>query len=440
MGDALDPLAGLLVLLAAFALLLGLIGLGVPVAFALGLVGAVGAAIFLTPAHLAQVAQIAFDQGTSFVFIAVPLFILMAELLSSARLSALLFEAASRLLNRVPGGLAVASVAACAGFGTICGSSAATAATIGAPAIPEMLKRGYSKRLSVGAVAAGGTLGILIPPSIAMIVFGIINEVSIGQLYLAGIIPGILMALLLCGAIALAVKLRPALAPPVGRFTWAERAAALARVWPVAVLGLLVIVPIYTGVATPTEAAALGAAGSLIYAYVAGGMRWRELLGAFNRTVQTTSMILFLLIGGFMLGFVLTSLAIPQSMAKWIVSLGANPWLVMILINVLFFLLGRALDPMTIMVITMPVLFPVVVGLGFDPVWFGIIVTINAEIDNILPPDGVNLLVLKSIAPPEISMNDVIAGSAPFTLVLVLGMAIVMVFPELALWLPRQLK
>jgi C4-dicarboxylate transporter DctM subunit len=438
-GDALDPLAGLLVLLAAFALLLGLIGFGVPVAFALGLVGAVGAAIFLTPAHLAQVAQIAFDQGTSFVFIAVPLFILMAELLSSARLSALLFEAASRLLNRVPGGLAVASVAACAGFGTICGSSAATAATIGAPAIPEMLKRGYSKRLSVGAVAAGGTLGILIPPSIAMIVYGIINEVSIGQLYLAGIIPGILMALLLCGAIALAVKLRPALAPPVGRFTWAERAAALARVWPVAVLGLLVIVPIYTGVATPTEAAALGAAGSLIYAAFMG-MTWRDLGSAFNRTVQTTSMILFLLIGGFMLGFVLTSLGIPQSMAKWIVSLGANPWLVMILINVLFFLLGRALDPMTIMVITMPVLFPVVVGLGFDPVWFGIIITINAEIDNILPPDGVNLLVLKSIAPAEVSMSDIIIGSAPFTLVLVLGMAIVMVFPELALWLPRQLK
>jgi C4-dicarboxylate transporter DctM subunit len=438
-GDALDPLAGLLVLLAAFALLLGLVGFGVPVAFALGLVGAVGAAIFLTPAHLAQVAQIAFDQGTSFVFIAVPLFILMAELLSSARLSALLFEAASRLLNRVPGGLAVASVAACAGFGTICGSSAATAATIGAPAIPEMLKRGYSKRLSVGAVAAGGTLGILIPPSIAMIVYGIINEVSIGQLYLAGIVPGIVMALLLCGSIALAVKLRPALAPPVGRFTWAERASALARVWPVAVLGLLVIVPIYTGVATPTEAAALGAAGSLIYAAFMG-MTWRDLGSALNRTVQTTSMILFLLIGGFMLGFVLTSLGIPQSMAKWIVSLGANPWLVMIMINVLFFLLGRALDPMTIMVITMPVLFPVVVGLGFDPVWFGIIITINAEIDNILPPDGVNLLVLKSIAPAEVSMSDIIIGSAPFTLVLVLGMAIVMVFPELALWLPRQLK
>jgi C4-dicarboxylate transporter DctM subunit len=434
-----DATSGALILLAAFALLLILIGFGIPVAFALGLVSAAGAVIFLSPAHLAEVGQIAFENGTSFVFVAVPLFILMAEVLASARLSALLFEAASRLLNRVPGGLAVASVAACAGFGTICGSSAATAATIGAPAIPEMLKRGYSKRLSLGAVAAGGTLGILIPPSIAMIVYGIINEVSIGQLYLAGIIPGILMAALLCGSIALAVKLRPALAPPVGRFTWAERAQSLRKVWPVGVLALIVIGPIYTGIATPTEAAALGAAGSLIYAFLTGMTR-AEFGAALTRTVQTTSMILFLLIGGFMLGFVLTSLGIPQSLANYIVSLGANPWVVVILVNVLFFLLGRALDPMTIMVITMPVLFPVVVGLGFDPVWFGIIITINAEIDNILPPDGVNLLVLKSIAPAEVSMSDIIIGSAPFTLVLILGMAIVMVFPELALWLPRQLK
>ena len=434
-----DAASATLVLIAAFALLLLLIGFGVPVAFALGLVSAAGAAIFLSPAHLAEVGQIAFENGTSFVFVAVPLFILMAEVLSSARLSALLFVAASRLFNRVPGGLAVASVAACAGFSTICGSSAATAATIGAPAIPEMLKRGYSRRLSLGAVAAGGTLGILIPPSIAMIVYGIINEVSIGQLYIAGIIPGILMAVLLCGAIAVAVKLRPALAPPVGRFTWAERTQALGKVWPVALLALVVIGPIYTGIATPTEAAALGAAGSLIYAFVSG-MTWSECVAALMRTVQTTSMILLLLIGGFMLGFVLTSLGIPQSLAKGVVSLGANPWSVIILINVLFFLLGRALDPTTIMVITMPVLFPVVVGLGFDPVWFGIIITINAEIDNILPPDGVNLLVLKSIAPAEVSMSDIIVGSAPFTLVLILGMAIVMVFPELALWLPRQLK
>ena len=427
-------------MLAAFALLLVLIGFGIPVAFALGLVGAAGVAIFLSPAHLAQMGQIAFDSGTSFVFVAVPLFILMAEVMSSAKLSALLFDAAARLLNRIPGALAIASVAACAGFGTICGSSAATAATIGGPAIPEMLKRGYDKRLSVGAVAAGGTLGILIPPSIAMIVYGIINEVSIGQLYLAGIVPGILMTLLLGGSIALAVVLRPGLAPPLGKFTWAERARALWNVWPVVVLALIVIVPIYTGIATPTEAAALGATGSLLYAGVSGRLNWAEFVAALDRTVQTTSMIMLLLLGGFMLGFVLTAMGIPQSSAAYIVSLGANPWVVIVLINVLFFLLGRALDPTTIMVITMPVLFPVVVALGFDPVWFGVIITINCEIDNILPPDGVNLLVLKSIAPDSVTMNDIILGSAPFVLVLILGMAIIMIFPELALWLPRQLK
>lgn len=435
-----EPILGGALLLGSFLLLLALIGLGIPVAFALGLVGAAGVAIFLSPAHMAQIAHIAFDTGTNFVFIAVPLFILMAEVLSSARISALLFEAASRLLNRVPGSLAIASVAACAGFGTICGSSAATAATIGGSAIPEMLKRGYSKRLSVGAVAAGGTLGILIPPSIAMIIFGIINEVSIGQLYLAGIVPGILMTLLLGGAITLAVRLHPQLAPPVGRFSWAERIRALRDVWPVVVLALIVIVPIYTGIATPTEAAALGVGGALVFAGASGRLSWRAFGEALIRTVQTTSMIMFLLIGGFMLGFVLTALGIPQSLSKYIVSFGANPWVVMILINVLFFLLGRALDPTTIMVITMPVLFPVVVGLGFDPIWFGIIITINCEIDNVLPPDGVNLLVLKSIAPAEVSMNDIIMGSAPFVLVLIAGMAMIMIFPDLALWLPRQLK
>jgi C4-dicarboxylate transporter DctM subunit len=435
-----DPGVTAALVIGGFLLLMVLIGFGVPVAFALGLVGAT-VAFLVSPAHLAEMGNIAFDTGTNFVFLAVPLFILMAELLSSARFSAQLFEAASRWLNRIPGALAIASVAACAGFGTICGSSAATAATIGRPAIPEMLNRGYNKRLSVGAVAAGGTLGILIPPSISMIIYGIVTEVSIGQLYLAGIVPGILMMFLLGGSIALAVWLRPGLAPRGDTFTWAECLRSLRGVWPVVVLALVVIVPIYTGIATATEAAALGAAGSIVLAGFSGRLTWHELGGALARTAQITSMIMFLLIGGFMLGFVLSALGIPQALSKYVVSLGGvNPWLVLILINVLFFLLGRAFDPTTIMVITMPVLFPVVVALGFDPVWFGIIITINCEIDNILPPDGINLLVLKSIAPEGVSMNDVILGSAPFVLVLILGMAIIMVFPELALWLPRKLK
>jgi len=434
-----DPGLVTALVIGAFLVLMVLIGFGVPVAFALGLLGAAVAA-FVSPAHLGEMGNIAFDTGTNFVFIAVPLFILMAELLSSARFSALLFEAASRWLNRFPGALAIASVAACAGFGSICGSSAATAASIGRPAIPEMLKRGYSKRLSVGAVAAGGTLGILIPPSIAMIIYGIINEVSIGKLYLAGIVPGILLTLLLGGAIVLAVRLRPELAPPIRSFSRQERLRSLRDIWPAVLLALLVIVPIYTGVATATEAAALGAAGAIVLAGLFGRLTWQEFGRALTRTAQITSMIMFLLIGGFTLGFILSALGIPQSISKYIVSLDANRWVVLILINVLFFLLGRALDPTTIMVITMPVLFPVVVALGFDPVWFGIIITINCEIDNILPPDGINLLVLKGVAPEEVSMNDIMLGSAPFVLVLIIGMAIIMAFPELALWLPRQIK
>jgi C4-dicarboxylate transporter DctM subunit len=428
------------ILIGSFLLMLALISVGVPVAFALGLVGAAGVALFLSPAHLAEMGNLAFQHGTNFVFVAVPLFILMAEILTSARFSELLFEAASRMLNRVPGGLAIGSVVACACFGAVCGSSAATAATIGGPAIPEMMRRGYDKRLSVGAVAAGGTLGILIPPSIAMILFGIINQVSIGQLYIAGIVPGILMTVLLGLGIVLAVRLRPWLAPPLGPVTWARRLEALRGVWPFVVLSAAMIVPIYTGVATPTEAAAIGAAAALVYGVWTRRLSRAQFGNALVRTVQTTAMIMFLVIGGFTLGFVFSSLAIPQNISKLIVSLHANRWVVMILINILFFLLGRYLDPLSIMVLIMPTLFPVVVDLGFDPIWFGVITIINTEIDNILPPDGLNLLVLKSVVSEEISMNDIMLGSLPFVLVLILGMAILMIFPELALWLPRQMK
>jgi C4-dicarboxylate transporter, DctM subunit len=435
-----DPLVALVVLAVILLLLLILIGYGLPVAFALGLVGSLGAVLFLSPAHLEEMATIGFDNSTNFVFVSVPLFILMAELLTTAKVSSQLFEAASRFFNRVPGALAIASVAACGAFGAICGSSAATAATIGGPAIPEMLKHGYDKRLAAGVVAAGGTLGILIPPSIAMILFGVINQVSIGQLYLAGVLPGIMMTFLLGGAVALAVWRWPHLAPRHADFTWAERIGSLRGVWPVAVLAAIVSVPIYTGIATPTEAAAMGAGASVIYVTVTRRLTLAQFQAALMNTVQVTAMIMFLLIGGFTLGFVMTSVGLPQSISKFIVTVEVNRWVVMVLINALFFLVARALDPLTIMVITMPVLFPVVTDLGFDPVWFGIIITINTEVDNILPPDGLNLLVLKGVAPPEVSINDIILGSLPFVLVLILGMAIIMVFPEIALWLPRQLK
>jgi C4-dicarboxylate transporter DctM subunit len=311
---------------------------------------------------------------------------------------------------------------------------------VGGPAVPEMMRRGYDKRLSVGAAASGGTLGILIPPSIAMIIFGIINEVSIGQLYIAGIIPGLMMALLLSLAIAAAVRLRPQLAPPVGPVTWSERAAALGRIWPFLALVIAMIVPIYAGLATPTESAAIGAAGALAYGAATKTLS-RQLLGhALLRTVQTTAMSMFLLIGGFMLAFVLSSLRIPQTISRLIVSMEIAPWMVIVAISVLFLILGFCLDPTSELVLMSPVVFPVVVELGYDPIWFGIIMTINTEIANIMPPDGINLLVLRSVVPEGVTMDDIILGSIPFVLVLLLGMGILMVFPEIALWLPRQMK
>ena len=339
-----EALVALGVLAAILLLMLILVGFGIPVAFSLGLIGSLGAAIFLSPAHLEEMATIAFDNSTNFVFVSVPLFILMAELLTSAQLSSQLFEATSCWFNRVPGSLAIAAVVACAIFGGPSGSSAATAAAIGGPAIPEMIKRGYDKRLSAGVVAAGGTLGILIPPSIAMILYGVINQVSIGQLYLAGVIPGIMMTFLLAAAIYLAARRWPHLAPHIEDVTWAQRIESLRVVWPVAALMAIVMVPIYTGIATPTEAAAVGTGAVLIHVVVTRAMGLSQFRDALINTAQVTAMIMFLLIGGFMLGFVLTSIGLPQSISKFIATLEVNRWVVMILINLLFFLLARALD------------------------------------------------------------------------------------------------
>ena len=412
-----------------------------PVAVGMGLIGALGSIAFISTGALTQLASIAYSQSASFVLVVVPLFVLMGEVIAFSGMGAALYRAASLWLRRLPGGLAAATVLACAGFASVCGSSPVTAATIGAVSVPEMIRNGYDKRLALGTTAAGGTLGILIPPSIPMILYGVITETSIGKLFLAGIVPGLMMAALLILTVALQVLWKPEIAPklpePANR---SERWRALGEVGPVIVLAIGIIGSIYGGIATPTEAGAVGAAGAILIATLMGRMRLTLLKTSLDATVKTTAMFLLLLIGGLFSSFVLARLGVPQGMSELLTSLSAQPWMVIVMINLMLIVLGMFLDPMSILVIVAPIFLDAVRDIGYDPVWFGVIMTIQIEIAAITPPVGFNLFVLKSVGGDKFQMKDVVAGALIFIVPLLVGIVLLVMFPEIALWLPRYVQ
>jgi C4-dicarboxylate transporter DctM subunit len=419
-------------------ILIILLGLGTPIAFCLGFLGTIGIIGFLDFGILYQIAEIAADTGTSLFLLTLPLFILMAEVVSFSGLGDDIYTAAHDWLSWLPGGLAISSIATCTGFAAISGSSPATAATVGLVSIPEMLKRGYNRQLAVGSIAVGGTLGILIPPSITMIIYGIITEVSIGKLFIAGIIPGVILALILSVSVAIAVKIRPQLAPAATGVSWGQRFASLKRVWAFLILAISILGTIYAGIATPTESAAIGATLAMVIACFYRRLSFKALHGALLRTVALTTMIMFLVIGGNVLAFLLSSLTIPQYITEAITALDISRWSIMIIVNFILLIMGCLLDPMAIMVISLPIIFPIVTQLGFDPVWFGIVITINVEMGMITPPVGLNLFILKGTV-PGVTMKDIVGGSLPFLVLLMLGLAIIMVFPSLATWLPGRM-
>jgi tripartite ATP-independent transporter DctM subunit len=428
---------GLIGILLLLALLL-LLASGTPIAFCLGFLATIGIIGFLDIGTLYQLAEVAADTSTNLFMITLPLFVLMAEVVSFSGVGDDLHTAAHDWLSWLPGGLAISSIATCTGFAAISGSSPATAATVGLVSIPEMVKRGYNRKLAVGAIAAGGTLGILIPPSITMIIVGIITEMSIGKLFIAGIIPGLILSLIMCIATVIAVKMKPHLAPRIEGVSWKKRFSSLKRVWPFLILAFSILGTIYAGIATPTESASIGATLAIIIALFYGRLTIKALHRALTQTVGVTAMIMFLIIGGSILAFLFSSLTIPHHVTDMIVSLGASRWVVMIIINCILLVLGCLLDPMGVMVISLPIIFPIVTQLGFDPIWFGVIVTINVEIGMITPPVGLNLFVLKASV-PDIHMKDIIGGSLPYVLLLMFGLALIMVFPSLATWLPGRM-
>ena len=347
-----------------------------------------------------------------------------------------LFDLAHKWLRHLPGGLGIATVIACAIFAAITGSSVACAVTIGAIAIPEMLKRGYDRPLVLGAVAAGGTLGILIPPSIPMILYGAITDESIGKLFMSGVVPGVMMTVMIMAIVVFRSRHleREAAAP------WSERMEALRKNFWGLMLPVIVVGGIYTGVFTPTEAAGIGTIYSLVITFfIYKTLKLSDLPEILNDTIKTTCMIFAIMIGATLFGFVLTILDAPQALTTAVVEMQASKWLVFIAINILLLFLGCILESVSIIFITLPILFPLITQLGFDPIWFNVVMLLNLELALITPPVGMNLFVLQGIS-PDSKMTDIIKGVIPFGAAMALEIVILCFFPEVATWLPSVVK
>ena len=413
---------------------------GVEVSIALGIVGMLGL-LWLKgfTIGLGVVGSIAWSNASSFSFIAVPLFVFMSGILLHSGIGKGLYTAVARWVSFLPGGLAVASIFSCAIFAAISGSSVATAATIGLIAIPEMERRGYARPLIFGSLAAGGTLGILIPPSIPMIIYGVMTETSIGHLYAAGIVPGVVLALLFAGFVVGYAVLWPDAAPRVAedRGGVLDKLRSIYEVAPVALLIVVVLGSMYAGIVTPTEAAAVGSLVSLLLAAAFRRLTWRTLRDAFQATIRTTSMVMLIIIFASIFSHVIALIGAPKALFGLVTGLGLPRWAFFAALFAVLLVIAYALEELSVMIIILPILFPLVTGLGFDPIWFGIIMVLWLEIGLITPPVGLNLFVIQTLMPGT-TARDITRGTTPYVVLMVALVALLFVFPELALWLPRH--
>ena len=418
-------------------LLLALLAIGLPVAFSLGTAGIFGMFFFMGgDAALSQIPILAYKALDDFVLTAVPLYVLMSQILLTGKVGNDLFELGNKWLRHLPGGMGIATLAACAIFAAITGSSVACAVTIGSMAIPEMLAHGYERTLVLGAVAAGGTLGILIPPSIPMILYGAITDQSVGQLFMSGVVPGVLLT----GLFIMVMIYRSRNLPLAEVAPLNERLSALKKSFWGLLLPVVVVGGIYTGAFTPTEAAAVGTIYSLfITFFVYKTLKISDLADILEDTVKTTSMIFAIMIGATLFGFVLTILQVPQAVTEFVAGIEASRWIVFVAINVLLLFLGCILESISIIFITLPILYPIIIKLGFDPIWFNVIMLINLELALITPPVGMNLFVLQGIS-PDSRMTQIVKGVIPFAAVMALEIFLLCLFPGLATWLPSILK
>ena len=426
--------------LLGFAAFLALAFLRVPMAFAMGIVGFFGFAYKVNfGAAASMIAQTTYETGLSYTLSVIPLFILMGNFVVRARMSEELYHAAYTFLGHRRGGLAMSTIVASAGFGSICGSSIATAATFAKVAYPSMRKFGYKDSLAAGAIAGGGTLGILIPPSVIMVIYGVMTETSIGKVFVAGILPGIVATVLLCLAVAWITWRDPKAGPPGKRSSWPERLEAIRHVWTVVLLFVFVIGGIYGGVFTATEGAGIGAGGAFVFALARRALSWKVLVEVLIESARTTSMLFMILIGALIFANFINYTTMPADLKGFVTRFQVHPILVIVAICAIYVVLGTAMEELSMILLTVPVLFPVVVALGFDPVWFGILVVIVVQIGLISPPVGMNIFVVKSLL-RHLTINTVFRGVTPFTVALVALLAIVVAFPPLATYLPGFMK
>ncbi|MCQ1854018.1 TRAP transporter large permease [Neorhizobium galegae] len=426
-----------LVAIGGFVAMFVLMGLRVPLGVSMGLVGVFGFAAMrgIAPAlNLLTTSPIRVI--TDFNLTLVPFFILMGVFATNSGMSRELFRTGNAWLGQFRGGLALSTIAACAGFAAICGSSIATAATMTRVALPEMRKAGYADATSTGVIAAGGTLGILIPPSVMMVVYAFLTETDVGQLLMAGVVPGILATLMYMATVLIAHGKR---LPPGTKFDLREALTSLRDVWAVLVLFLAVIGVIYLGVATATEAAAVGAMLTMIIGILRGRLGFKLIMQSLVESLRTSVSLFSVLIGAILFGYFLAITQSPQKLTAFLVGMDLGPYGTLTLILVIFFIAGALMDEMAMIILLVPIVFPVITHLGFDPIWFGVIIVVSCELGMITPPVGINVFVINSIA-KDVKITTIYGGVMPFILTDIIRLILLVLFPAIALWLPTTMR
>lgn len=430
--------------LIGFLVLMVLIFARIPLGVAMGVVGVVGFAFvqiveFENPrgwsAALNMVSQVSFETGLSYSLSVVPLFILMGNLITEAGLSAQLYRASHAFLGHFKGGLALATVVSCGAFSAVCGSSMATAATMSKVAMPSMRKYKYSDGLATGSIAAGGTLGILIPPSVILVIYGIMTETDIGMLFIAGLLPGLLGVILYMAAVSVTVHLKPESGPAVEKSGWKERLDAFKHVWTICGLFIVVMGGIYSGIFTPTEAAGIGASGAFFIALLRGKLTVNSLINTLVSSVRTTAMLFFLVIGAVLFSNFINLAGLPDSLRDMVMGLDVSPVVVILAVIAIYVLLGCVLESMSMILLTVPVFYPMIDAMGFDLIWFGILVVVVTEISLITPPVGLNVFVLKSVL-PDVKLSTIFRGVTPFWIADIIRLILIATIPAISLFLP----
>ncbi len=420
--------------------LVAMLLLGVPIAISLGAAGMFG--IWLVTGDISRMMGIVsltpFGTVADYGLTTIPMFILMAYFSASSGLAKDLYQAAANYLSHIRGGLAMATVFACGIFGAMSGASVAAASVMSKIAMPEMRRHGYSEELAAGSIGVGSTLDILIPPSIAMVIYGVATQTSIGKLLIAGIIPGIVVGILLIAAIAVWVWISPKHAPETFRVPKEERRASLARVWPSLMLIAIVIVMLYTGIATPSEVGALGALFAAIIGALFGRLTWGEAVDALRQTIRTTVMIFLILIGATVFGYYMALSRIPQDIVAWVTHMELNRWVVIIGIMVAYFVISMFMDEIPLLLLTLQLTFPLIKSLGFDPIWFGVVSMMLVAMGLVFPPVGMVAFVVSATA--GVNLVKVYTGTSILMVALFITTILIMVFPEIVLWLPRTMN